>query len=111
MAATTRNRIERLEAEVRFRVWVRHQRWLESLSEKELEMWAASGQCPERPEPLPGMSPLDQMEREELQKLWKEGEQRWEGRNREDLAFFCLHGHWQEQACATNCRKRQEPQT
>jgi hypothetical protein len=75
--ATARDRIERLEAEVRFRIWVRHKRVLESLSEKELETWAATGQRPERPEPLPGMSPIDNMEREELRKLWEEDEQKW----------------------------------
>jgi hypothetical protein len=111
MATRSRNRIERLETEVRFRIWVRHERFLESLSIEDLEMLTTTGQCPERLEPPPGMSRLDDMEREELRKLWKEDEQSWEGRNREDLAFFCLHGHWQEQECGANCRKKQEPQT
>lgn len=107
---TTRNRIERLEAEVRFRIWVRHKRFLDSLSMDDLEMWSATGQCPERPEPLPGMSPIDNMERGDLQKLRKEDEQCWVGRSREDLAFFCLHGHWQEQGCSDYCTRSKNGQ-
>ena len=107
VAATTKNRIERLEAELRFRIWVRHQRFLESLSIEDLEVWTTNGQCPERPEPAPGMSPLDDMARE-LQKLWKQDQQTWSGRNREELGFFGLHGHWPEQGCGTSCRKTEE---
>jgi hypothetical protein len=44
MAATTRNRIERVETEQSFRIWVRRKRFLESLSIDELEMWTAARQ-------------------------------------------------------------------
>jgi len=108
MATTSRKRIERLEQELEFRVWVRHKRILESLSMDDLLVWATTAQCPEHPEPLPGMSPIDDMEREDLRKLWKEEQQEWAGRNREDLAFFGLHGHWPERACGTECMKTQE---
>ncbi len=106
--ATTRNRIERLERELEFRVWVRHTRILESLSIDELEILATTAQYPERPEPSPGMSPIDDMEREELRKQWQEEEQGLAGRTRQDLAFFCLHGHWPERACGTECMRTEE---
>jgi hypothetical protein len=106
MAPTTRERIERLEVETRFRIWVRRKRFLDSFSIEELEVMKITGQFPERPEPAPGMSPLDNMAREELQRLWKEDQQTWAGRNREELRFFVLHGHWPEQECdEQNCSK------
>jgi hypothetical protein len=110
MPETTRSRIERVENEVCFRIWVRRQRFRESLSIDELDMWAATGRQPERPEPAPGMSRLDNMTREELQRLWKEDQQPWVGRNRKELGFYALHGHWPEQACGTNCRKMRKQQ-
>ena len=42
MATRSRNQIERLETEVRFRIWVRHERFLESLSIEDLEMLTLS---------------------------------------------------------------------
>jgi hypothetical protein len=110
MSDTTRSRIERLEKEMYFRMWVRYQRFFESLSVDELDVWAATGQRPERPEPAPGMSRLDGMTREELQKLWKEDQQWLAGRNREEWGFFSIHGHWPEQGCGANCRKTQKQQ-
>ncbi len=108
MAETIKSRIERVETEMRFRIWVRYHRFLESLSVDELKIMARTGQFPERPEPGPGMSPFDNMGREELQKRWKEDEQHWAFRNRQELGFFGLHGHWPEQGCGTNCRKRRD---
>jgi len=108
MATTSRNRIERLERELEFRAWDRLIRRRFARTRAVLEVWTTTTQCPERPEPLPGMSPIDNMEREDLRKLWKEEQQEWAGRNREDLAFFCLHGHWPERACGTECMKTQE---
>ena len=54
------------------------------------------------------MSPIDDMAREELRKLWKEEQQEWTGRNREDMVFFCLHGHWPERTCGTECMRTEE---
>jgi hypothetical protein len=105
---TTRNRIERLETEMRFRTWVRHKRFRESLAINDLEMWAATGKRPERPEPTPGMSPIDNMEREQLVKMWKEDQNKFAWRNCAELAYFTLHGHWAEQACKTRCPKEQK---
>jgi|SRR5580692_9112024 hypothetical protein len=110
MSDTTRSRIERIEKELYFRTWVRHERNLESLSVDELDVLATTGQWPDRPEPAPGMSRFDNMTREELRKLWKEDQQTWAGRNREEWGFFGLHGHWPEQGCGANCRKSQKQQ-
>jgi hypothetical protein len=107
---TLRERIERLEEELRFRIWIREHRFFESLSSEELEAWAVRGDRPEREEPASGMSALDNMERKELQKLWKEDERKYEGRNREEKVFYILHGHWPEQGCGTNCTKSHEDQ-
>jgi|SRR5215831_12016704 len=97
MATTISSRIERLERELKFRAWVRHQRRLQAMSDDELLSCASAGNYPERPEPPAGMSPMDSMERDELRKLWKQDEERWAGRTGEDLGFFCRHGHcnWQ----------------
>ncbi|HST09619.1 MAG TPA: hypothetical protein VLL05_04535, partial [Terriglobales bacterium] len=81
------------------------QRMLEHLTVDELEAGAFTGQWPDRPEPAPGMSSLDKMDRTCLIKLWKEDQQNWEGRNREEMLFFAIHGHWPEQGCGTKCQK------
>ena len=67
---------------------------LESMSEGELEVLAATGQWPDRPEPAPGMSHLDTMDRLGLIKLWREDLRRFAGHNSEELEFYALHGHW-----------------
>ena len=105
MPETISRRIERLETEMRFRIWVRYHRFLDSLSEDELEMMSVTGRFPERPEPAPGMSRFDNMGRAELQKLCKEDQQTWAGRNHEELVFWAAHGHWPEQGCGTSCPK------
>ena len=66
----TRKRLDRIEGEVRFRAWIGSERMLESMSQEELEVLAATGQWPGRPEPAPGASKLDEMNREDLLKLW-----------------------------------------
>ena len=91
---TIRNRIERLEREMRFRRWVRFRRFLESLSPDEVMEFAMTGQRPQRPGPAPGMSPIDDMEREQLLKMWKEDEREFAGRNCAELAYFALNGYW-----------------
>ena len=102
---TIDSRLERLEREVRFRIWIRFQRMLEHLTVDELEAGAFTGQWPDRPEPAPGMSSLDKMDRANLIKLWKEDQQKLEGRNREQMLFFVVHGHWPEQGCGPTCKK------
>ena len=58
---------------------------------------------PDRPEPAPGTSRLDAMDRDQLMKLRKEDEKWRAGRNISDLDFFALHGHWPEQGCSPEC--------
>jgi hypothetical protein len=79
---TIDSRLERLEREIRFRIWIRFQRMLERLTVDELEAGAFTGQWPDRPEPAPEMCSLDKMDRASLIKLWKEDQQKLEGRNR-----------------------------
>lgn len=102
---TIESRLERLENEVRFRIWIRYQRMIEHFTLDELEAVASTGQWPDRPEPAPGMSSLDKMDRASLIKLWKEDQQKFEGRNREQMLFFAIHGHWPEQGCGTECQE------
>lgn len=60
----------------------------------ELEVLAATGLWPVRPEPAVGTSRLDNMDRGELIELWKEDRRRFAGRNSEEMKHFALHGHW-----------------
>ena len=78
---------------------------LEAFSEEELKEYASTCKWPNRSEPLPGESRFDEMDRRSLLSIWKEREKHYECRNREQLRFYALHGHWPEQGCAKNCRK------
>jgi len=99
--AIHKNRIDLMEKEVRFRRWLWHERLLESLSDEQLEEYACLGRLPEPlPESLPrGKSALDRLDRKRLKQLWEADTRRYIGRGKEELIFFCLHGHWPEQAC------------
>lgn len=98
-------RLETAEREIEFRFWIRFQRMLEALSVEELEEYMSTGNLPERSDPMPGESRLDGMDRRSLLSLWKEHEKDHEGRNREQLRFYALHGHWPEQGCDRHCLK------
>jgi hypothetical protein len=103
-----RSRVERLEMEYCFRRWFHLERYLESLSPAQLEEFATHGFCEGPvPEPLPpGASKLDGLDHKKLIALWQESE-RWNEkvlrRKAEDQKYFCVHGHWPEQACGTEC--------
>lgn len=90
-----------LEIEMRFRRWLWHQRLLEGLSVEQLEEYACLGRLPEPlPAPLPKeKSALQGLDRTRLMQLWEENNRRYASRGRQELAFFCFHGHWPEQAC------------
>ena len=106
--ATHKDRIDRLELEMRFREWLWHERLLESISVEQLEEYACFGRLPEPlPDFLPkGKSALNGLGRQRLLQLWEQGMRRFAGRGKEELNFFCFHGHWPEQACADQpCRK------
>lgn len=99
------NRLNKVENEVRFRIWKRFQRMIEHMSLDELEALSSHGQWPDRPEPAPGMSRLDAMDRLSLITLWKKDEQNLIGRNGKEKEYFAIHGHWPEQGCSSNCIK------
>jgi hypothetical protein len=67
------SRIERLEEAVRFYLWVRVERWLESLTREQLDAYIASDGT--FPEPLPnppfGSVPLDREDDKGLQERWE----------------------------------------
>jgi hypothetical protein len=93
--ATFKSRVKRLEQEWRFRCWLRDKRFLESLTEEQLEVLTVTGRLPpEVPEPPPGTSRLDKLDRKSLIKLREEDERAWTGRSYEELDFFTHHGHW-----------------
>jgi hypothetical protein len=107
-----KSRIELLEKEQRFQRWLSFSRFLESLSEEQLEDIAIHWRFPEPlPEPLPfGASELDKLDRKALIKLWEESEREisrimrdQRGRNEQDLRFHLHHWHWPEQACTQGC--------
>jgi hypothetical protein len=103
-------RIARLEQEKRFRDWLSCERFLEGLTEQQLELYALHGQLPEPlPEPLPqGASRLDGMDRKNLIKMWEADERKFGNRTKEELNFYCVHGHWPGQQCDERCCKRVE---
>jgi hypothetical protein len=106
--AIHKDRIDLLEKEIRFRRWLWHERLLESLSDEQLEEYACLGRVPDPlPECLPrGKSALDGLDRKHLRQLWEQNTRRYIGRGKEELFFFCFHGHWPEQACAgQSCSK------
>jgi hypothetical protein len=106
--ATLRNRLERLEFELQFKTWVRFQRWLESLTDQEMQDYIASdGTFPEPfLDPPSGSTWLDNLDRSALMQLWEEN-QRWAaGRTSADAGFYAEHGHWPDQPCTgRDCRK------
>ena len=77
------------------------ERFLEGLSEQQLELYARHGQLPEPlPEPLPqGASRLDGLDRRSLIRLWEAHEREFGERTAEELNFYCSHGHWPGQPC------------
>jgi hypothetical protein len=97
-------RVERVQREAEFQAFIRCKRVLESMGEGELEHLDATGEWPNRPDPPPGTSRVDKMSRKELIELWKENQDRFVGRNQEQLDFFARHGHWPEQSCGPDCK-------
>jgi hypothetical protein len=103
---TLRKRLGRLEVEAEFRRWLDFSRFLENLSEPEIEEIAIYFRFPDpMPEPLPiGMSKLDGLDRKTLVRMWKEEEptisrimHELKGRSEEEHRFYLHQGHWPEQ--------------
>lgn len=93
-----KTRLERLERQRKFRIWLRSQRLIESLTDEQLQFLRVTGWTG-APEPQPGASPLDNLSRNELIKLWEESEWIFGGRSSEELGFFADHVHWPEEEC------------
>ena len=105
--ATRKSRIARLEKEQQFRRWLGFSRFLEGLTDLQLEDLAIHWRFPDPlPEPLrKGASRLDGLDRKNLLKLWEEEEyetariiREQEGRNEDELKFKLHHGHWPEES-------------
>ena len=75
MTLSLEMRLERLEKEARFDTWLWFERFLESLTEQQLEDLATHWRWPEpMPPPLPiGASKLDSLDRKTLRKSSKVG--------------------------------------
>jgi hypothetical protein len=97
-------RVQRLQREVEFQAFIRCERIIENMTDDELEHLAATGEWPNRPDPLPGTSRLDNMNRKELLALWKQDQAEFAGRNQEQLTFYARHRHWPEQSCGLDCK-------
>jgi hypothetical protein len=107
-AMAIRTRVERLEQERQFEDWPQFQRYLEFLTNEQLEVFAVLGFWPDPPppEPLPGACRLDSRPRKELVKMWEDDERKFAGRSDEEKKFFCLYAHWPEQTCEiSDCQK------
>src|SRR6267142_1192498 len=108
-----KSRLEKLEREYRFRHWFHFERYMESFNEEQLSFFARHGFCKDpQPEPLPpGSSKLDKLDRKRLIELWEDDERRharFAARSAEDREFFCIHGHWPEHPCDTECVEAEE---
>jgi len=106
--AALKNRVERLEKEQSFQRWLQFERFLEGLSDKQLEDIILYWRFPKRlPEPLPmGASRLDGFDRPSLNELFEESDRKtvklmreMKGRTKDELRFHLRHDHWPEQAC------------
>jgi len=105
--AMLKTRLERLERQREFRIWLRTQRLIERLTDEQLQFLRVTGWT-EAPEPQPGASPLDNLSRNELIKLWEESEWIFGGRSSEELGFFADHGHWPEDECGERTCSKNE---
>jgi hypothetical protein len=104
--AALKNRVERLEKEQRFQQWFHFERFLEGLTEEQLDDIVIYCRFPEPlPEPLPpGASRLDGLDRKSLNQRFEISERQtaglmreMRGRNEDELRFHLRHDHWPEQ--------------
>lgn len=90
----TEGRLDRIECDVSLRVWFRAQRMFETMTIEELKTLATLGQWPDRPEPDPGTSNLDLLNRPCLIQRWREHLETFPGRTSDELEFYAVHGNW-----------------
>ena len=103
--AKVESRIAQVEKEAMFRRWFYFSRFLEGLSEEQIEEIALYWRFPDPlPEPLSwGMSELDRLDRKSLIRRWEESEREISRIMREtaehsedEYKFYLRHGHWPE---------------
>jgi len=101
--AGLQKRVEWLEKEQRFQQWLQFERFLEGLSDKQLEDIVIYCRFPEPlPEALPmGASRLDGLDRKSLNELFEESERKtinlmceMKGRTEDEFRFHVRHDHW-----------------
>jgi len=103
-AMAIRNRVERLEQETRFQNWLKFQRYLEYLSDDQLEHFVVFGfwRAPQPSEPPAGKCRVDSLSRKELIRLFEADERKrakFAHRSDVEKTFFLNHAHWPEEAC------------
>jgi hypothetical protein len=98
-----KQRLNRIENAIRFRLWLRETRMSEAMSMEEIEFLLTTGKWPERLEPIPGASQLDAIDRKTLLKRWEQQDQVCYGRGLPEIKYYDEHGHWPEQACDAQC--------
>lgn len=104
-----KNRVERLERQERFKEWLRFQRYLDCVTDNQLEFLVVFGYWPDLSpaEPLPGTSRWDSLPQKELLRLFEVDERKraqFAHRSDEDKRFFIDHAHWPEKPCQScNC--------
>jgi hypothetical protein len=90
-----RNRLAKIEDKRRFLNWFVGARFIDSLTDNELESYVRDRRPPE---PVPNRpSKLDRLDRKSLIRLWQEDERIWGSRSREELDHFSENGFWPEQ--------------
>lgn len=95
MRASVLKRLEKLEKEYQFTTWFLGARFIESLTDNELDMFRGDNLLTD---PLPSRpSPLDKLDRKSLEKKWQEDESAYAYRTSEEFDYFCDHGDWPEQ--------------
>jgi len=79
-----------------FRRWFYFSRFLEGLSQEQIEEIALNWRFPvPLPEPLPwGMSELDSLDRKSLILRWEESERETSEHTEDEYKFYVRHGHW-----------------
>lgn len=89
------HRLTKLEAKRRFLEWFVRRRFYQTLTEQELVTFAVDGQLPASLSSRP--TAIDTLDRETINRLWKEDDRIFGNRTQEELAFFATNGFWPEQ--------------
>jgi hypothetical protein len=85
---TMRERLQRVENELRFRAWLGRERMIEAMTIEELMTYQATGRWPDRSEPAPGSCSLDAMDRESVRKLFEKERKRYDAHNAHEVELL-----------------------